>query len=120
MLDRYGIVSFLDYISLYFNIPLACPVMSLLDGHTSHYEPDTIIPLACPVMSLLDGHTSHYEPDTIRLVAAEGIIIFCLLLHTTHISQPLDVSFFQSLNVYWSIECHIYVQENLGDVITKY
>lgn len=54
------------------------------------------IPPARPVLLLLDGHSSHYEPDTICL-AAEGVVILCLPPHTTHVSQLLDVSFFQAI-----------------------
>lgn len=36
------------------------------------------IPPARPVMLLLDGHSSHYEPETIRFPAKEGVVIFCL------------------------------------------
>ena len=71
-------------------------------------------------MLLLDGHSSHYEPDTIRLAAEEEVIILCLPPHTTHVSQPLDVSFFRPLKVYWSEGCHMYMQENPGRVVTKY
>ena len=46
----------------------------------SHWIKDLFmkhIPPTCPVLFLLDGHSSHYEPDTIRLAAAEGVVIFC-------------------------------------------
>ena len=41
-------------------------------------------PLACPLLLLLDGHSSHYRPDTIRLAAKEKVIIFALPSNTTH------------------------------------
>ena len=78
------------------------------------------IPPARPVMLLLDGHSSHYEPDTISFAAAQGVIVLCLPPHTTHVSQPLDVSFFKPLKSYWSDACHHYMQENPGRVVTKY
>ena len=55
------------------------------------------IPPARPVLLLLDGHSSHYEPDTIHHAATEGVVVLCLPPHTTHVSQPLDVSFFKPL-----------------------
>ena len=64
------------------------------------------IPPTRPVLLLLDGHSSHYEPDTIHTAKKEGIIILCLPPHTTHVSQPLDVSFFRPLKAYWSDACH--------------
>ena len=50
------------------------------------------IPPACPVMLLVDGHSSHYEPDTIKAAAEHVVVIFCLPPRCTHVSQPLDVS----------------------------
>ena len=73
----------------------------------------SILP-ACPALLLLDGHLSHYDPDTIHYVATQGVIVTCLHPHTTHISQPLDVSFFKALKTYWSEVCHRYMQDNLG------
>ena len=78
------------------------------------------IPPARPVMLLLDGHSSHYEPDTIRIAQNEGVVVLCLPPHTTHVSQPLDVSFFRPLKAYWSDSCHKYMQDNPGRVVTKY
>lgn len=78
------------------------------------------IPPARPVILLLDGHSSHYEPDTIRFAAKEGVVVLCLPPHTTHVSQPLDVSFFKPLKSYWSEACHQYMQDNPGRVVTKY
>jgi hypothetical protein len=39
----------------------------------------------------MDGHTSHIGPEFIDKCCEFGIIPFCLLPHTTHILQPLDV-----------------------------
>ena len=78
------------------------------------------IPPVRPVLLLVDGHSSHYEPDTIRAAAEQGIVIFCHPPHCTHVAQPLDVSFFRPLKVYWSEVCHTFMQENPGSVITKY
>ena len=60
------------------------------------------------------------DKDTIRYAASQGVIVMCLPPHTTHISQPLDVSFFKPLKTYWSEVCHRYMQDNPGRVITKY
>jgi len=43
----------------------------------------------CPLLLLLDGHSSHFELGTIEL-AKEKDVFFWLLPHTTHRSQPLD------------------------------
>ena len=38
-------------------------------------------PPARPLLLLLDGHYSHYNPTTIHTAASEGVIIFCLPSH---------------------------------------
>ena len=48
------------------------------------------VPSSRPLLLLLDGHISHYCPEMIKAAAAEGVIIFTLPPHTTHLSQPLD------------------------------
>ncbi len=50
-----------------------------------------------PIILLLDGHSSHYEPVSIEIAQKENIILFCLPPHTSHESQPLDCSVFGSL-----------------------
>ena len=50
-----------------------------------------------PLLLLLDGHSSNFEPTCIEYARKKGVIIFCLHPHTTHECQPLDVSFFGAL-----------------------
>ena len=73
------------------------------------------IPPTRPVMLLIDGHSSHNEPETIRAAAEAGIVMFCLPPHSMHVAQPLDVSFFRPLKVCWSEACHKFMQDNPGD-----
>lgn len=47
------------------------------------------IPAVQPVILLLDGHSSHYNPATIKMAAKEQVVMFCLPPHSSHISQPL-------------------------------
>ena len=46
-------------------------------------------PSVRPFVLLLDGHTSHYNPEVIKLGAAEGLIMIALPPITTHLLQPL-------------------------------
>ncbi len=78
------------------------------------------IPLARPVLLLLDGHSTHYTPEVTQSAASKGVIIVCLPPPTTHAAQPLDVSFFGALKSHWSSLCHSYLADNLGRVITKF
>ena len=51
------------------------------------------------VLLLLDGHESL---QAIELAAANGVEIFALTPHMTHILQPMDVGFFSSLKLNWN------------------
>lgn len=75
---------------------------------------------ARPLLLLLDGHSSHYQPQLIEFVKEHDIIIFCLPPHTTHESQPLDASVFKSLKQNWQELCDCYMKDNPGKVVTKY
>ena len=41
-----------------------------------------------PLLLLLDGHASHYQPELVKLAAKENIIIIVLLSSTLHRSCP--------------------------------
>jgi len=75
---------------------------------------------ARPLLLLMDGHSSHYCPETICLARQQDIILFMLQPHTTQEIQPLDTSVFSSLKTHWQDVCHDYLQQHPGCVITKY
>ena len=76
-------------------------------------------PATRPLLLLLDGHSTHYNPSFIRR-AQEKVIVFCLPPNTTHLIQPLDKGVFGPLKVYWNQECHRYMMKNPGKVVTQY
>ena len=47
--------------------------------------------LARPLLLLLDGHSTHYQPQLLRLAMENDVIILCLPPHTTHEAQPLGL-----------------------------
>ena len=49
-----------------------------------------------------DGDKSHINLDAFDLCRQNDIIHFCLLLHTTHALQPLDVLVFKSLKDHYA------------------
>ena len=55
----------------------------------------------CPLLLLLDGHSSHYNPQTVRLAKENDVILFTLVPHTTHEMQPLDTAVFGPLKSHW-------------------
>ena len=78
------------------------------------------IPPVRPILLLLDGHSSHYQPELLRLAAGEGVIVFCLPPHTMHILQPLDNACFASLKTHWGEECHHFCSRNPGKIVNRY
>lgn len=68
----------------------------------------------------MDGHSCHYCPSTIRLAAQEQVILFALPPNTTHLSQPLDKGCFGPLKMAWREECHHYLAQHPGQVVTKF
>ena len=77
-------------------------------------------PAVRPLLLLLDGHSTHYNPSFIRKAAQEKVIVFCLPPNTTHITQPLDKEVFGSLKVAWAKQCHRFIKLHPGKVVTQY
>lgn len=63
-------------------------------------------PAARPLLLLMDGHSSHYCPDTLQLAQDEDVIVLALPPNTTHITQPLDKGVFGPLKTRWGQVVH--------------
>ena len=85
---------------------------------THHFLP--YAPPTRPLLLLLDGHSSHYQPNVVKKAAEEQVILFCLPPHTTHLTQPLDKGPFGPLKMYWREECQNYLVLNPGKTITRF
>ena len=68
----------------------------------------------------MDGHSSHYYPQTIYKAAEDKVVLFVLPPNTTHITQPLDKGCFGPLKMKWIEVCHEYVKSNPGKVVTRF
>lgn len=77
-------------------------------------------PLARPLLLLMDGHSSHYCPDTVRMAAKEQVIMFVLPPNTTHLMQPLDKGCFGPLKVHWKQACHQFMVDNPLKVVSRF
>lgn len=77
-------------------------------------------PSVRPLLLLMDGHSSHYCPETIKLAASERVILFVLPPNTTHLLQPLDKGSFGPLKMFWRQECHKFMAENPGQYVNRY
>ena len=91
----------------------------LFEGWLTEHFLDYAVPQR-PLFLLLDGHSTHYQPEVIRLAREKKIIILCLPPHTTHETQPLDCDVFSPLKSHWSAVCHDFTRLNPGKVITKF
>ena len=72
-----------------------------------------------PLLLLLDGHASHYQPELVKLAAKENIILFCFPPHCTHLVQPLDKGAFSPLKTFWHQECARFMDTNPGEIVSK-
>ena len=53
------------------------------------------IPPTRPVFLILDGHALHVSIEAIEFARNSEVHMLCILAHTTHILQPLDVGVFK-------------------------
>jgi len=63
-----------------------------------------------PQLLICDRHSSHNNIEFIELARKENIVIIELPSHTSHWTQPLDRSFFNSLKNRWNTEVANFTQ----------
>ncbi len=83
-----------------------------------HFLPHA--PSVRPLLLLMDGHSSHYNPAVIRKAAEEKVILFCLPPHSSHETQPLDKGPFGPLKVAWKESCQKFLSKNPGKFVTRF
>ena len=72
-----------------------------------------------PVVLFVDGHHSHLTLQLIQYARSQGVHLFCLPPHVTHIMQPLDVGVYGPVKKTWRQTLKEYKIETLGDTVTK-
>ena len=72
-----------------------------------------------PVLLIVDGHTTHIDVEISKFCKENGILLYCLLPHSSHITQPLDVGFFGALKTSWGKAVDKYKISHMGSTITK-
>ncbi|KAI8488705.1 hypothetical protein Bbelb_334880 [Branchiostoma belcheri] len=55
-----------------------------------------------PILLILDQHSSHLSLKVLKTAMEQNIIIYGLPPHTSHFTQPLDVTVFSSLKTKWA------------------
>ena len=71
-------------------------------------------PAVCPLLLLIDGHSSHYNPQVFKKAAEEGVSMFVL---QTHLTQPLDKGPFGPLKNSWKDICRDYLDSRVSIII---
>lgn len=60
---------------------------------------------------IYDGHSSHLSLPLIDMAIQNGIELFCLPAHTSHLLQPLDVAVYKGVKQGWRIVLQEYYQK---------
>ncbi|XP_047130120.1 uncharacterized protein LOC124810024 [Hydra vulgaris] len=73
-----------------------------------------------PVLLILDGHSSQKKNlSVIKKARHSNVIILSLPSHCTHKLQPLDVSFFKSLKIFYDQEVSTWLRHHPGCPVTE-
>ena len=77
------------------------------------------IPPGRPVILLVDGHSTHIDIEISKFCDKNGVLLYCLPAHSSHITQPLDVGFYGPLKQAWKKAAVEYSSNNIGKSVTK-
>lgn len=72
-----------------------------------------------PVILIVDGHSTHITLEASEICQKNGIILYCLLPHASHIMQPCDLRLFGPLKEHWRQAVRNFTYENIGETVTK-
>ena len=67
-------------------------------------------------MLLLDEYESHLSMSVVNYAQKKKILLICLLSHTTHLLQPLNVGLFDSLQHYYVLKMNRLAQLSISHV----
>ncbi len=70
-------------------------------------------------MLIGDNLSTHFAPRVIKAAEENDVAMIALPANSTHITQPLDVSFFGPLKSHWRKILSLWKEENLGKNLTK-
>lgn len=73
-----------------------------------------------PVLLVLDNHNSHISMNSYIFCRTNHIHVLSIPPHTSHKTQPLDVSFYGPLKKAFNNECDKFMRVNLYKKITPY
>ena len=73
-----------------------------------------------PVILLVDGHSTHMTLEASDICKDNGIILYCLLEHASHLIQPCDLRLFGPLKEAWKVCLREWQIEHVGEYVTKF
>ncbi|XP_060585333.1 uncharacterized protein LOC132741220 [Ruditapes philippinarum] len=72
-----------------------------------------------PVLLLIDGHKTHVTMQASDICVENGVELYCLLEHASHVMQPLDLRLFSQLKRTWRQAVRDWQSEHIGEFVTK-
>ena len=76
---------------------------------------------SAPIVLIMDGHSCHVKNlELIDQARSNNVILVSLPSHCTHRLQPLDISFFKSLNTFYDSEIQSWLRQHPGRVVTEF
>lgn len=85
-----------------------------------HFLVHTKATLDDPVLLILDNHASHISLEIFNYCRQNGIIMLSIPPHTSHRTQPLDLTFFGPLKIAYHKECDIFMRTNNYEKLTPF
>ena len=73
-----------------------------------------------PILLLVDGASVHISIPAGEFCLTNGIYLYTLYPHSTHVTQPLDLALMGSIKAAYHNEYRSWVLENLGTDYSKY
>lgn len=72
-----------------------------------------------PLILFIDGHSTHLTLEASTICKENGIVLYCLLAHASHLLQPLDLRLFSPLKENWRQSVRAWQLEHIGEFLTK-
>ena len=91
-----------------------------LTKHFVKYAYISSVAPAEPTLVMYDGDRSHISLTWTDWARAHNLILFVLPPNTSHVTQTLDVGVFGPFKAMYNKECHTYMKNNPGQIISKY
>lgn len=72
-----------------------------------------------PVVLFVDGHSTHMSLKVSDTCKENGIELYCLLEHASHLMQPCDLRLFSGLKDAWKQAVRDFQFQHIGEHVTK-